>query len=516
MVSGWARYTPEEFVFAAKVPQPVTHDRLLALGKGADRDLRAYCELMRPLLDAGNLGPLLLQLPPRLRFQEAAIHRFLDVLPRDFSFALEPRNKTWMTMEAFDLLRATGVAYPLVDEPLLPPDLHVTSAMAYLRWHGHGTDPWYNYRYGEDELKSWVPRVQQVASQAETVYGFFNNHFHGYAPENCLQILRMLGVQTQEHTRALRRIDGFRKVATPAEGRLRSLTLEDFGADVPKDALIQPALERVMDRNRPVARVRVRFAAKRITRHSDVSGAMGVLLTPIVVRHPTTLNALRGRTIAVDGNLELYQFLSVMRTRDGRPLEDSKGRITSHLNGLAFRTTRLIADYDIRPVFVFDGPPPDLKRQEIQKRREAREQSQREYEAAIAAGDTATAWSKAVMKSRLTRPMVEEAKTLLTLLGIPWVQAPSEGEAEAAFLARQGRVWAAGSKDYDSLLFGAPRLVRFPPVREGSDVTTRPPDGAGVLRCLSDERDFSPNRVEAVLDRMRASRRPLRRLEEFD
>ena len=188
---------------------------------------------------------------------------------------------------------------------------------------------------------------------------------------------------------------------------------------------------------------------------------MGVLLTPIVVSHPTTLNALRGRTIAVDGNLELYQFLSVMRTRDGRPLEDSKGRITSHLNGLAFRTTRLIADYDIRPVFVFDGPPPELKRQEIQKRREAREKSQREYETAIAAGDTATAWSKAVMTSRLTRPMVEEAKTLLTLLGIPWVHAPSEGEAQAAFLARRSDAWAAGSKDYDSLLFGAPRLVRF-------------------------------------------------------
>jgi flap endonuclease-1 len=188
---------------------------------------------------------------------------------------------------------------------------------------------------------------------------------------------------------------------------------------------------------------------------------MGVLLTPISIRHPTTLNALRGRTIAVDGNLELYQFLSIMRTRDGRPLEDSTGRITSHLNGLAFRTTRLLADYDIRPLFVFDGPPPDLKREEIRKRREAREKSQRQYEEAIAAGDTATAWSKAVMTSRLTRSMVEEAKRLLTLLGIPWIQAPSEGEAEAAFLTREGHAWATGSKDYDSLLFGAPRLIRF-------------------------------------------------------
>ncbi len=188
---------------------------------------------------------------------------------------------------------------------------------------------------------------------------------------------------------------------------------------------------------------------------------MGVLLTPITIRHPTSLEALRGRTIAVDGNLELYQFLSVMRTRDGQALQDSKGRITSHLNGLAFRTTRLLADYDIRPVFVFDGSPPDLKRAEIQKRREAREKSQKEYQAAIAAGDTATAWSKAVMTSRLTRSMVAEAKTLLTLLGIPWIQAPSEGEAQAAFLNREGQTWATGSKDYDSLLFGAPRLVRF-------------------------------------------------------
>jgi len=167
---------------------------------------------------------------------------------------------------------------------------------------------------------------------------------------------------------------------------------------------------------------------------------VGVQLTPITVRHPTTLESLRGRTFAVDGNLELYQFLSIMRTRDGTPLQDSHGRITSHLNGLIFRTTRLISEFEIRPVFVFDGPPPELKREEIRKRREAREKAQREYREAAAAGDSTTAFAKAVMTSRLTRTMVEEAKVLLGLLGIPWIQAPSEGEAEAAFLARQGTV----------------------------------------------------------------------------
>ena len=188
---------------------------------------------------------------------------------------------------------------------------------------------------------------------------------------------------------------------------------------------------------------------------------MGVNLTPVIVRHATSLAGLRGRSVAVDGNLELYQFLSVMRMRDGRPLMDRQGRVTSHLSGLVFRTTRLMADFGIRPVFVFDGPPPDLKRAEIAKRREVREKAQREYEVAVAAGDLDTAWSKAVTSTRLTRAMVDEAKALLDFLGIPWVQAPSEGEAQAAFLARRGDVWAAASKDYDSLLFGAPRLVRF-------------------------------------------------------
>ncbi len=188
---------------------------------------------------------------------------------------------------------------------------------------------------------------------------------------------------------------------------------------------------------------------------------MGVNLTPVVVRHATSLEALRGRTVAVDGNLELYQFLSIMRMRDGRPLMDEEGHVTSYLNGLLFRTTRLLTDFGIRPVFVFDGPPPELKRAEIAKRREAREKARREQEDALARGDLGAAWSKAVSATRLTREMVDDAKTLLTYLGIAWMQATSEGEAQAAFLARRGDVWAAGSKDYDSLLFGAPRLVRF-------------------------------------------------------
>jgi flap endonuclease-1 len=188
---------------------------------------------------------------------------------------------------------------------------------------------------------------------------------------------------------------------------------------------------------------------------------VGVLLTPIIVKETLSLDALRGRSLALDGNGELYQFLALIRLRDGTPLRDSTGRITSHLSGLFYRTTRLLAEHALSLVFVFDGRPPSLKREEIERRRSIRQRYEDEHAEALRAGDLATAYSKATMTSRLTGEMVAESKTLLRLLGIPTVQAPSEGEAQAARMAAAGHVWAAGSKDYDSLLFGAPRLLRF-------------------------------------------------------
>jgi flap endonuclease-1 len=189
---------------------------------------------------------------------------------------------------------------------------------------------------------------------------------------------------------------------------------------------------------------------------------VGVVLTPIITKDTITLSALRGRTLAVDGNAELYQFLALIRLRDGTPLQDSTGRVTSHLSGLFYRVTRLIAEHAVNLVFVFDGTPPPLKARELAKRRETRQRYQNEREAALARGDEAAAYSKATMTSRLTRDMVAEARELLRLMGVPTVQAPSEGEAQAAHMAaRTAGVWAAASKDYDALLFGAPRLVRF-------------------------------------------------------
>src|SRR5580765_2086966 len=152
--------------------------------------------------------------------------------------------------------------------------------------------------------------------------------------------------------------------------------------------------------------------------HRDV----GVVLTPIITKDTIALDALRGRTLAVDGNAELYQFLALIRLRDGTPLRDSKGRITSHLAGLFYRTTRLIADYGLKLVFVFDGKPPARKSAEIERRRTVRQRYEAERDEALRAGDTARAYSKATMTSRLTSEMVAEARELLRLLGIPAIQ----------------------------------------------------------------------------------------------
>jgi flap endonuclease-1 len=188
---------------------------------------------------------------------------------------------------------------------------------------------------------------------------------------------------------------------------------------------------------------------------------VGVVLTPIVQPEAIATADLRGKTLAVDGNGELYQFLALIRLRDGTPLKDATGRVTSHLSGLFFRTTRLLAEHALKLVFVFDGAPPPQKMAELTRRRAVKAEFERGRADALARGDLEAAYAKATMTSRLTREMVGEARELLRLLGVPTIQAPSEGEAQAAYMAARGDVWAAASKDYDTLLFGAPRLIRF-------------------------------------------------------
>ena len=189
---------------------------------------------------------------------------------------------------------------------------------------------------------------------------------------------------------------------------------------------------------------------------------MGVNLRALVpdgAIRVVSLRDLAGKAIAFDAYNALYQFLSIIRGPDGRPLMDSSGRVTSHLSGLFYRTVNLI-ELGIKPIYVFDGKPPALKEAEIKRRMEIREEALIKYEEALKAGRLEEARKYAQQAARLKDDMVEEAKRLLTLMGVPWVQAPSEGEAQAAHIVRRGDADLCASQDYDSLLFGAPSLVR--------------------------------------------------------
>ena len=188
---------------------------------------------------------------------------------------------------------------------------------------------------------------------------------------------------------------------------------------------------------------------------------MGVMLTPILKREQTSLKALRATSFAIDASIEIHQFLTLIRKRDGSLFTDSQGRVTSHLIGLFTRTSRLIADFEIKPVFVFDGKPNPLKRRTIEMRREARKKAEVEYVEAVSKKDYSKAWSKAVMTGRVTGSALDDSKHLLTLMGIPWLEALEDAEAQASYMAARGDVWAVGSKDYDCLLYGAPILARY-------------------------------------------------------
>lgn len=203
MVLGWERYSPREFVFNAKIPQTVTHEKLDELGAPLEQDLDRFAELMQPLNNSGKLGCLLIQLPPKYKYDPNHLERFLSVLPHGFKYAIEFRHKSWLRNETWKTLSKYNVAYTMVDEPLLPPDVHLTADFAYIRWHGHGSRPWYDYHYNDKELEEWVPKIKEAQSSVKTTYGYFNNHFHGYAVENALRILQMLDALTPAQKEAL-------------------------------------------------------------------------------------------------------------------------------------------------------------------------------------------------------------------------------------------------------------------------------------------------------------------------
>jgi len=188
---------------------------------------------------------------------------------------------------------------------------------------------------------------------------------------------------------------------------------------------------------------------------------MGVDLKPILVSECITLEELRDKIIVVDASNILHQFLGTIRKADGTPLTDSEGNVTSHLVGLFYRTLKMMNEFKIKPVYVFDGEMPSLKTRVMEERAQRRREADRKWEKAIELEDDEEAFKEAVRTSVLTESMIDDAKKLLQLFGLPTIQAPGEAEAQCAYMTRDEQIYAMNSRDYDSLLFGAKRLLRY-------------------------------------------------------
>jgi len=186
---------------------------------------------------------------------------------------------------------------------------------------------------------------------------------------------------------------------------------------------------------------------------------MGLQLKDLVVREEVSLQSLKGKILAVDTHNILYQFLTSIMGPDGTVLTDSKGRVTSHLIGLFSRTTALM-ESGIKLVFVFDGKPPKIKQKTWEKRAAVKQEASLKLQEAEKAGDISGMRKFSARTAKLTKEMLQDAKKVITALGLPIVQAPSEGEAQAAYMVKIGDAFASVSQDYDNLIFDCPILLR--------------------------------------------------------
>jgi len=218
-VLSWFAQTPQDFVFACKVPQTITHEAGLV---DCDGQFREFVNVMSLL--EHKLGPMLLQFPyfnkrqfPKPNDFFARLRAFLPKLPSDFQFALEIRNKAWIGPELLDLLREHRVTLALIDHPWMarPSTLMdeanvVTADFVYVRMLGDRyaieevTKRWDKTVVDRSrELAEWSTVVDALLSRSLKVYTYVNNHFAGHSPETIRQFLEMLR-ERQERVRSAR------------------------------------------------------------------------------------------------------------------------------------------------------------------------------------------------------------------------------------------------------------------------------------------------------------------------
>ncbi|GAB0099052.1 Flap endonuclease 1 [Sergentomyia squamirostris] len=209
-------------------------------------------------------------------------------------------------------------------------------------------------------------------------------------------------------------------------------------------------------------------------------------LVPTAIKENEIKNYF-GRKVAIDASMCLYQFLIAVRS-EGVQLTTVDGETTSHLMGIFYRTIRLL-DNGIKPVYVFDGKPPNLKGGELQKRAERREEAQKQLDKATEAGDTEAIDKFNRRLVKVTKAHMDEAKELLKLMGVPYVEAPCEAEAQCAAMVKAGKVFATATEDMDALTFGSSILLRHLTTSEARKMPVQEINYERILHGLEFTRD---------------------------
>jgi len=206
VVNGWKNRTPANFYFTAKLPKSITHKSKLDLDR-CSADLDIFLDVMQPLVDSKKLIAFLIQLPPSFTKEEhfGSLRNFIKNWPADikeegYHLAVEFRHKSWMEDTVFDYLKKNFLTYCAVIEPLLPPRMDITNpAFFYIRFHGHGKKPWFNYDFSAEEIHNWSLSLKKVSNQVEKIGIYFNNHFSGYAAKNSLMMLRQFNLEPRSY-----------------------------------------------------------------------------------------------------------------------------------------------------------------------------------------------------------------------------------------------------------------------------------------------------------------------------
>jgi len=206
IVKNWVEKSPKDFLFSAKLPRTITHENKLNIEECWE-DLDVYLDVMDPLIEAKKMLAFLIQLPPSFNRKEhfTNLKRFIEQWPtnymkEDYHLVIEFRNKSWMKEEVFEYLRENSLTYCGVIEPLLPPRMDITNEkLSYIRFHGFGKKPWFDYLFTEEEIKNYSEEIKSILPKAEVISIYFNNHFSGYAPKNSLMMMKELDIEPRNY-----------------------------------------------------------------------------------------------------------------------------------------------------------------------------------------------------------------------------------------------------------------------------------------------------------------------------